>query len=91
MKKLKARTCAQGDQQVKGIDVFDTFSPVVSWSTVRLMLILSVALNLATVQVDYDDNAFVQAELKEPVYMETPRGYRVQGKILHLNKSLYGL
>ena len=54
------------------------------------MLILSVALNLVTVQVDYD-NAFVQAELKEPVYMETPRGYRVQGKILHLNKSLYGL
>ena len=90
VKKLKARICARGDQQVKGIDVFDTFSPVVSWSTVRLMLILSVALNLVTVQVDYD-NAFVQAELKEPVYMETPRGYRVQGKILHLNKSLYGL
>ena len=90
VKKLKARICARGDQQVKGVDAFDTFSPVVSWSTVRLMLILSVALNLATVQVDYD-NAFVQAELKEPVYMEIPRGYRVPNKILRLNKSLYGL
>ena len=34
VKKLKARICVRGDQQVKGIDVFDTFAPVVQWAVV---------------------------------------------------------
>ena len=72
IKKLKARICARGDQQVDGVDVFDTFSPVTNWSTVRLLLTLSVALNMAAQQVDYAA-AFCQAELPTPVYMEMPR------------------
>ena len=71
VKKLKARICARGDQQIDGIDVFDTFSPVTNWSTVRLLLTLSVALSMATQQVDYTA-AFCQAELPSPVYMEMP-------------------
>ena len=51
--KLKARFCARGDKQVKGIDYFDTFAPVINWTTVRLMLILALILNLSTCQVDY--------------------------------------
>jgi Reverse transcriptase (RNA-dependent DNA polymerase) len=48
VKKLKARFCARGDKQIEGVDFFDTFAPVVSWTTVRLMLILSAILNLNT-------------------------------------------
>ena len=54
------------------------------------MLVLSVALKLHTQQVDYT-NAFVQAELPKPVYVEMPRGYRQNNKILCLNRSLYGM
>lgn len=90
LKKLKARICVRGDQQVLGVDVFDTYAPVVQWSTVRLLLILSVALGLVTVQVDYE-NAFVQAVLPEPVYIEMPRGYRQEGKIFKLYRNVYGL
>ena len=42
------------------VDYFDTFSSVVQWSTICLMFILSIILNLHTVQVDYT-LTFVQA------------------------------
>ncbi len=53
VRKLKARFCVRGDRQVEGVDFFDTFAPVVNWTTVRLMLILSAILGLSTHQVDY--------------------------------------
>ena len=46
IKKFKARFCARGDQQLEGIDFFETYAPVVQWTTVRLILILDVLLNL---------------------------------------------
>jgi hypothetical protein len=105
VKKLKARFCARGDRQIEGVDFFDTFAPVVSWTTVRLMLILSVILNLSTRQADYTA-AFVHAPIdrdpnydsltpeqqrRQGVYVEMPRGFSQQGKVLRLKKSLYGL
>ena len=38
IKKFKARFCARGDRQKEGIDYFETWSPVVQWQTVRLMI-----------------------------------------------------
>ncbi|KAL7479591.1 hypothetical protein ACHAW6_005324 [Cyclotella cf. meneghiniana] len=35
IKKFKARFCVRGDCQVEGIDFFETWAPVVQWSTVR--------------------------------------------------------
>jgi Reverse transcriptase (RNA-dependent DNA polymerase) len=105
VKKLKARFCARGDKQIEGVDFFDTFAPVVSWTTVRLMLILSAILNLNTRQADYTA-AFVHAPIdrdpnydsltpeeqrRQGVYVEMPRGFSQQGKVLRLKKSLYGL
>ena len=105
VKKLKARFCARGDRQLEGVDYFDTFAPVVSWTTVRLMLILSAILNLQTCQADYTA-AFVHAPIdKDPnydflspekqrtsgVFVEMPRGFSIPGKVLKLKKSLYGL
>jgi hypothetical protein len=40
VRKLKARLCVRGDQQIEGVDFFDTYAPVVAWSTVQLLLIL---------------------------------------------------
>jgi hypothetical protein len=92
VQKLKARFCVQGDCQIDGVNVFDTYAPVVSWTTVRLLLILSVVLGLARKQVDYTA-AFVQAELdeSEQVFVEMPKGFKKQGKVLKLNRALYGL
>jgi hypothetical protein len=53
LSKYKARFCAGGHRQIEGIDFFETFAPVVNWTTVRLLLVLSQVLNLSTKQVDF--------------------------------------
>ena len=94
MSKYKARFCVRGDMQTEGEDFFESYAPVVQWSTVRLMLILSMVYGMDTRQVDYV-NAFAQAYLDEEVYIEIPRGYKHANEdeecVLKLNKSLYGL
>ena len=63
VRKLKARFCVcAGDRQVEGVEFFDTFALVINWQTVRLMLILSLILNLQTKQVDYTA-AFLHAPI----------------------------
>ena len=105
IRKLKARFCARGDRQIKGVDYFDTWAPVVSWNTIRLLLVLSTVLDLATRQVDYTA-AFVHADVDKPpnwnsmsdlekerwgVYLEMPKGFQRPGMVLKLKKSLHGL
>ena len=104
IRKLKARFCVRGDLQKSGVDVFETFAPVVNWTTVRLMLILSALLRLQTVQVDYTA-AFIHAPVGKPpgwelmsdeekrrnsTYIEMPQGFTKPGRVLRLIKSLYG-
>ena len=90
VRKLKGRLCVRGDKQVQDVDFFETFAPVVSWNTVRLMLIMSLIMGLATKQVDYTA-AFVQAPIDEDVFVEMPRGFSQPRKVLKLKRSLYGL
>jgi hypothetical protein len=92
IKKFKARFCARGDQQIEGIDFFETYAPVVQWTTIRLMLILEVLLDLKSKQGDVTA-AFLHAELKEneKIYVEMPNGFRKHGKCLKLKRTLYGL
>ena len=73
--KLKARFCVRGDKQEKGIDVFETYAPVVSWTTVRLLLLLFIILNLKSMQVDYTA-AFVQAPIDTDIYIHLPQGWQ---------------
>jgi len=54
--------CVHGDQQIEGVDYFKTYAPVVQWSTIRTMLILSVAMKWKSKQVDYE-LAFLHAGL----------------------------
>ena len=91
--KYKARYCVRGDLQVEGVDFFETYAPVVQWSTVRLLLTLILTNGWQTKQVDYT-NAFAQAAIDEEVYIEQPKGFGHKDgidKVLKLNKSLYGL
>ena len=90
IRKLKARLVVRGDQQIHGIDYFDTYAPVVSWTTVRTLLTMSCVLGLETKQIDYT-LAFCQATLDDPIYVEMPQSFQVPGKVLKLKKSLYGL
>jgi hypothetical protein len=97
LRKYKARFCVRGDRQVEGVDYTDKYSPVVSWSTVRMLITLALKENLCTRQVDFS-NAFVQAMLDpdEHIYVEPPKGFESaddpdEPQVLKLNRSLYGL
>jgi hypothetical protein len=98
IKKYKARFCVRGDKQIQGVDVFDTYAPVVGWSTVRMMLTMAACLKWQSVQVDFDA-AFVHATLpeSEQVYLEMPRDFDApttlpEGDyVLKLRKTLYGM
>ena len=88
--KLKARFVVRGDLQVLH-ESESTYSPVVDWSTVRLLFILTVAQQLRSTTIDFNA-AFVQSDLPEPIYLELPPGYGVPGedRVYKVIKSLYG-
>ena len=97
IKKFKARFCARGDMQLEGIDFFETYAPVVQWTTIRLMFILEVLLGLKSKQGDVTC-AFLHSDLGpgETVYVNMPLGFNSKSKngkrqVLKLNKTLYGL
>ncbi len=76
IKKFKARFCARGDQQIEGIDFFETYAPVVQWTTIRLMFILEILLGLKLKQGDITC-AFLHADLEpgENIYVDMPLGF----------------
>jgi hypothetical protein len=92
--KWKARLCAHGGQQQYGVNYWETYAPVVSWSTVRLILILSLILNWHTRSLDFV-LAYPQADVKTNIYMRLPKYTKVKHAngpaYLKLRKNLYGL
>jgi hypothetical protein len=90
IKKYKARFCCRGDLLD---DEQNTFAPVVHWPTVQILLTLAMIFGWITCSIDFD-SAFVQAKLKDPVWVHVPRGFRSStgdDMCLKLEKSLYGL
>jgi hypothetical protein len=97
VKKFKARCCACGDQQLEGIDFFETYAPVVQWTMTHLMFILEILFGLKSKQGDVTC-AFLHADLEEneTVYVDMPTGFAQYGKngkkrCLKPKKTLYGL
>jgi hypothetical protein len=92
--KHKARLCAHGGMQIAGEHFWDTYSPVVQMSTVRLLLTLSILLGMKTRSVDFT-LAFTQAPIDTETYIDLPIGFDVDGNkdeyVLQLKKTLYGL
>jgi histone deacetylase 1/2 len=90
--KYKARLVAKGFHQKAGSDFTETFSPVVKPVTVRTVLTIAVSNRWPIQQIDVN-NAFLNGNLEEEVYMQQPPGFEASDKTLvcKLNKALYGL
>lgn len=89
--KYKARLVAQGFSQREGIDYNETFSPVVRYDSVRVLLALAVHFDMVIHQMDVT-TAFLNGKLKETIYMRPPPGIDLpDGSVCRLHKSLYGL
>lgn len=93
IQRYKARLVAKGFHQSPEVDFFETFSPVVKASTIRVVLSLAVSRGWALRQLDFN-NAFLNGTLDEDVYMHQSLGYEdpaYPNHICKLNKAIYGL
>ena len=88
LQKCKARLVVCGNQQRK-CDL-PTRATTLAVTSLRVLLAITAKFDLETLQLDAV-NAFVHADLDETIFMRMPPGYAEQGKVLRLNKALYGL
>lgn len=89
--RYKARLVAKGYSQVPNIDYKETFAPVASMTTIRLLFAIACVHDMEIVQFDVK-TAFLYGDLDETIYMDYPDGYpNPKNKVCRLIKSLYGL
>lgn len=90
--RFKARLVAQGFRQVPGVDYFETYAPVTSASTIRIMLSLAAAEDKEVWQLDVK-TAFLNSSLDEQIHIDPPEGLGniPAGQACLLNRALYGL
>ena len=90
--KYKARLVAKGYEQIQGIDYDETYAPVARLTSLRLVLAISAILGFQIHQMDVE-TAFLNAELKEEVYISVPEGVELAPgcNCFQLRKALYGL
>jgi hypothetical protein len=89
----KARFVAQGYMQIEGIDYMETFAAVAKYDMVHILLTLTAKFDLKLDQMDIR-TAFLNAELKEDIYLRQPAGFEDSDHldwVWKLEKALYGL
>ena len=91
--KWKARLNVHGGQQEYAINYFDTYAPVVTWPTIRLLLTLALLNGWITRQIDFV-LAYPQADIEYDMYMHLPTGIELRQDsepcCLRLKKNIYG-
>lgn len=91
--KYEARLVTCGFQQPHGVDYGETFAAVVKVSTLRLLLSLDAAENLAFCKMDVK-TAFLKGKLQQDISVEEPESFADEerpGFVCKLLKALYCL
>ena len=87
----KARLVPKGFTQEYEIDYEETFAPVARISSVCALLAVAATSKWDLFQMDVK-NAFLNGDLSEEVYMQSPSSLSVESnKVCHLRHALYGL
>ena len=94
IKKYKARLNIDGSRMKKGVHYDQTYAPVASWNSIRILLAMVAMKGWYTKQIDYV-LAFPQAPVEKEIYMRVPKGFEVPNTdpkeyVLRLNRNVYG-
>jgi hypothetical protein len=95
VKKYKARLNIDGSRMRHGVHYNQTYSPVASWNSVRMLLTLTAVHGWHTKQIDFVQ-AFAQAPVEKTLYMRVPAGVVIEGGgdpkeyVLQIHRNIYG-
>ena len=91
--KRKSRLVACGYSQIHGVnyDQMQIFAPTLKLKSLKLLLAIANDLDYECHHMDIS-NAFLNAELKEKIYLKLPSGLNeLSKKTVRLKRTLYGL
>nr|CAN83069.1 hypothetical protein VITISV_008960 [Vitis vinifera] len=91
--RYKARLVAKGFTQKEGIDYKETFSPVSSKDSFRIIMTLIAHYDLELHQMDVK-TAFLNGNIDETIYMVQPKNFESNDSkqlVCRLKRSIYGL
>ncbi|CAI7876681.1 unnamed protein product, partial [Closterium sp. NIES-53] len=90
---FKARYVARGFSQRQGVDYFQTFSPTLKMTTLRVLLHVAAQRDYELHSLDFS-TAFLQGSLHEEIWLRRPRGFTGSfppGTQWSLWRPVYGL
>ncbi|CAI7926766.1 unnamed protein product [Closterium sp. NIES-53] len=90
---FKARYVARGFSQRQGVDYFQTFSPTLKMTTLRVLLHLAAQRDYELHSLDFG-TAFLQGSLHEEIWLRRPPGFTGSfppGTQWSLRRPVYGL
>ena len=91
--RLKSRVVACGYSQILGVDFSETYAPVVKLTSIRIVVSVTVTLDLHLHQMDVV-TAFLNGVPLETIFMEQPAGFEKgdpRTVVCRLEKAIYGL
>jgi hypothetical protein len=78
-------------QKTQGLNYDETFTPIVKFTSICILLAITAHNNLEIHQIDIK-TAFLNGELKEEIYLKPPPGANIDKALVWcLLKPLYGL
>jgi hypothetical protein len=92
VKKWKACLNIDGSRMKKGIHYTETYAPVATWNSIRLLLTLTAVHGWHTKTMDYV-LVYTQAPAEKDLYMKIPKGFEINKEcsddnVLKLHKSI---
>ena len=91
IEKYKCRLVPQGFRQIKDIHYDESSSPTPSHASIRMVLSIAAVKDWELRQLDVD-LAYLEASVKEKLYIELPEDYRYScDKVGRQQKTMYGL
>jgi len=89
--RYKARWVAKGYSMMKGVDYHETWAPVPSMATVRMLFAVAAARDLEIHQLDVR-TAYLNADIDTELYLEKPKGFEKGGPemVFRVLRAIYG-